>query len=115
MKKLLPAPSRLQRQYQRLRQQLALIGYISQGSVLARSVAKSGRSGYQWTRKVASKTVTVALSSEQFQAMKQAVSNQRKLRRTLAQMEKISRQILFQTTLDTTRRKPLSKKVLGVI
>jgi hypothetical protein len=115
MKKTSPPPSRLQRDYQRLCQQLARTGYISQGSVLARSAASSGRSGYQWTRKVAGKTVTVALSSEQFQAMKQAVSNQRKLRRTLAQMEKISRQILFRTTPDTTRRKPLSKKVLGLI
>jgi hypothetical protein len=115
MKKTSPPPSRLQRDYLRLRQQLALTGYISQGSVLARSAASSGRSGYQWTRKVAGKTVTVALSPEQFQAMKRAVSNQRKLRRTIAQMEKVSRQILFQTTADTTRRKPLSKKVLGTI
>ena len=42
--------------YQQLRQRLARIGYISQGSVQQRSVAASGRSGYQWTRKVAQKT-----------------------------------------------------------
>lgn len=115
MKKTSTPLSRLRRDYQRLRQPLALTGYISQGSVLARSAASSGRSGYQWTRKVAGKTVTVALSPEQFQAMKQAISNQRNLRRTVAQMEKVSRQILFQTTADTSHRKPLSKKVLGVI
>src|SRR5437773_5046660 len=105
----------LQRHYDRLRQKLARIGYISRGSVLARSVATSGRSGYQWTRKVAGKTVTVSLSQEQFEAMKQAVSNQRELRRTIEQMEKLSRQILFQTTPDTRRRKPLREKVLGTI
>src|SRR5882672_4481708 len=51
----------LKAQYHRLRQSLARIGYISQGSVLQRSVAASGRSGYQWTRKVAQKTVSVSL------------------------------------------------------
>ena len=105
----------LQRHYDRLRQKLARIGYISRGSVLARSVATSGRSGYQWTRKVAGKTVSVSLSREQFEAMKQAVSNQRELRRTIEQMEKVSRQLLFQTAADTRRRKPLLKKVLGTI
>jgi len=78
-------------------------------------VATSGRSGYQWTRKVAGKTVSVALSPEQFEAMKQAVANHRELSRTIEQMEKISRQILFQTAADTRRRKPLVKKVLGTI
>jgi hypothetical protein len=105
----------LERRYDRLRQKLARIGYISRGSVLARSVSTSGRSGYQWTRKVAGKTVSLALSHEQFEALKQAVSNQRELSRTLAQMEQVSRQLLFQTTADTRRRKPLNKKVLGII
>lgn len=111
------APSRagLEKHYERLRRKLARTGYISRGSVLARSVATSGRSGYQWTRKVAGKTVSVSLSREQFEAMKQAVSNQRGLRRTIDQMEKVSRQLLFQTTADTRRRKPLRKKVLGIV
>ena len=110
-----PARASLEKHFDRLRQKLARIGYISRGSVLARSVATSGRSGYQWTRKVAGKTVSVSLSQEQFEAMKQAVSNERGLRRTIDQMEKISRQLLFQTTADTRRRKPLDKKVLGTI
>ena len=105
----------LEQRYERLRQKLARIGYISRGSVLARSVATSGRSGYQWTRKVAGKTVSVALSYEQFEAMKQAVANHRELRKTVEQMEKVSRQFLFQNTADTRRRKPLSQKVLGTI
>src|SRR5437762_14267710 len=110
-----PARAGLDKQFDCLRQKLARTGYISRGSVLARSVATSGRSGYQWTRKVAGKTVSVSLSPEQFQAMKRAISNQRQLRRTIEQMEKISRQLLFQTTADTRRRKPLHKKVLGTI
>lgn len=105
----------MEKHFDRLRQKLARIGYISRGSVLARSAATSGRSGYQWTRKVAGKTISVSLSQEQFKAMKQAVSNQRELQKTIEQMEKISRQLLFQTAADTRRRKPLSKKVLGTI
>ena len=105
----------LEQQYDRLRKSLAQIGYISQGSVLARSVATSGRSGFQWTRKVAQKTIAVSLSRQQFVAMKQAVQNERKLWKTIQQMEKVSRQILFASLSDTRRRKRLAKKVFGLI
>ena len=115
MKNRSPSLVALEEQYDRLRKSLAQIGYISQGSVLARSVATSGRSGYQWTRKVAQKTITVSLSRQQFAAMKQAVQNERKLWNTIQQMEKLSRQILFASLPDTRRRKRLAKKVLGTI
>lgn len=105
----------LQKQYDRLRQSLAQTGLISEGSVLARSVAASGRSGCQWTRKVAGKTVAIALSQPQFAALQKAVANERKLWKTIKEMEKLSRQIIFASTPDTHRRKPLSKKVLGLI
>ena len=104
----------LKAQYHRLRQKLARIGYLSQGSVQQRSVAASGRSGYQWTRKVAQKTVSVALSQPQFEAMKRAIANERKLWQIVQEMERVSRQIIFASAADTRRRKPLSKKVLGL-
>jgi hypothetical protein len=115
MKKTASPPSSLERHYDRLRQSLAQIGYISQGSVLDRSTLRPPRRGYQWTRKVARKTITVALSSEQFHWLEQAVDNERKLWKTIQEMEKISRQILFGTLPDTRRRKRLGKKVLGLI
>ena len=115
MKKTASPLNAWERQYERLRLRLAQTGYISQGSVLDRSTLKSGRSGYQWTRKVAKKTITVALSREQFQSLKQAIENERKLWKTMEQMERLSRQILFATVPDTCRRKRLSKKVLGLI
>lgn len=101
-------------EYNRLRQGLARVGYISQGSVLQRSAATSGRTGYQWTRKVAQKTVSVALSPPQFEAMKQAVANERKLWKIIQEMERVSRRIIFASTADTRRRKRLTKKVLGL-
>jgi hypothetical protein len=115
MKKWPAPPEALPREYERLRRRLAQTGYISQGSVVDRSTLQPPRSGYQWTRKVARKTVTVALSPEQFQSLRQAVENGRKLRETIRNMEKMSRRILFETLPDTRRRKSLTKRVLGLI
>lgn len=114
MKKPSAAEYALPRQYQRLCASLAKLGYISQGSVVDRSQLRPPRSGYQWTRKVARKTVTVALTREQFLALRAAIQNRRTLQKTLAKMEKLSRQILFETLPDTRRRKRLPKKVLGI-
>lgn len=114
-KKKTASTGSLQREYQRLSRSLAEIGYISQGSTLDRSTLRPPRSGYQWTRKVAQKTITVALSPEQFRAFRKAIANRRTLQQTITKMEKISRQILFETLPDTSRRKRLRKKVLGTI
>src|SRR5207248_11084614 len=85
----------LEGQYRRLRQTLTYIGSISQGSVLDLSTLKPPRSGYQWTRKVSRKTITVPLIAEQFQALNMALENERRIWTTIQQMEKISRQTLF--------------------
>ena len=115
MKKTSASPDSWNREYDRLRKSLARIGYLSQGSVLDRSSLRPPRSGYQWTRKVAGKTVTVALSPQQFPAFSRAVENQRRLRSTLKKMEALSRRILFANLPHTQRRKRLSRKVLGLI
>jgi hypothetical protein len=101
--------------YRELAAQLSGIGLISHGSVQDRTQRQGGGAGYQWTRKVAGKTVTVALTHEQFIRMKEAISNQRKLRRLLTEMEQLSRQIIFTASPHNHRRKRLSKKVLGLI
>ena len=115
MKKKSLSLALLQRQFERLRGELAQGGYISQGSVQDRTARKGGGAGYQWTRKVGQKTVTVSLTAQQFQEMKQAVANQQKLRRSIAELEKISRQIIFQSNPHPRRRKRLSRKVSGLI
>ena len=114
-KKKATPPQALQCEYQRLCARLARTGYISQGSVVDRSTLRSPRSGYQWTRKLARRTVTVALSQEQFQGLRAAIENRRKLQKTIVQMEKLSRQILFKSVPDTRRRKSLPNRVLGLI
>jgi hypothetical protein len=100
--------------YRQLQRQLAQVGYVSQGSVLERAPGQQG-SRYVWTRKVRAKTVTVALSQKQYLWLRQAVANQRELERVVAQMQRLSRQILFENVPGVLRRKRLSKKVLGLI
>ena len=100
--------------YRQLQRQLARLGYVSQGSVFERAPGQQG-SRYVWTRKVRAKTVTVALSREQYLWLKQAVANQRNLERIVEQMQKLSRQILFVNVPGVIRRKRLTKKVLGLI
>jgi hypothetical protein len=104
-----------QREYERLRRALSQVGYISQGSVQDRTARQGGGAGYQWTRKVAQKTVSVSLTREQFVQMKEAVANYRRLRRQLQQMEKLSRSIIFHDAPHPSRRKNLSRKVLGTM
>jgi hypothetical protein len=104
----------LARSYQQLQRRLSSIGYITQGSVVERRPPQQG-SRYVWTRKVQAKTVTVALSKEQYEWMRRAVANQRELQRVVGQMQRLSRRVLFKTLPDIRRHKPLSKRVLGLI
>lgn len=104
-----------EREYERLRRRLSQVGFISQGSVQDRTARRGGGAGYQWTRKVAQKTVSVALTAEQFMQMKKAVTNYQKLRRQLKQLEMLSRSIIFQNVPHPSRRKALSRNVLGTM
>jgi hypothetical protein len=101
------------KEYTRLCAQLANTGWISQGSVQDRG-ASGGSPCYPWTRKVKGKTVCVALSKEQFEWLKQAIVNWRTVQRTLRQMQRLSREELFQSLPNPRRRKRLGKKLLGL-
>jgi len=115
MNKAPKLPPSLSQRYAALRRSLIRLGYISDGSVLDRAKLKRPRTGYQWTRKVGQKTVTVALSAAQFHELNKAIQNGRRLRKTVRAMEVLSRQILFATTPDTRRFKPLQSKDLRII
>ena len=114
MKQKSLTPTQARRQYELLSGKLSRVGYLSQGSVQDRTGRAGGGKGYQWTRKVAQKTVTVSLTAEQYAEMKKAVTNYRNLRRQLRELEQLSRRIIFQTTPNPSRRKRLSHKVLGI-
>jgi cyclopropane fatty-acyl-phospholipid synthase-like methyltransferase len=105
--------SRYRDQYARLRQSLAQVGWISEGYVQDRGPGAGGPC-YQWTRKVKGKTVSVALSKEQFQWMQRAIAQWREVQAALKEMQRLSRRVLFETVPHPPRRKSLGKKVLGL-
>jgi hypothetical protein len=102
------------REYRRLLQQLSSTGWISEGYVQNRGPGAGGPC-FQWTRKVKGKTVSVALSQEQFEALQQAIKNWKKTKDLIRRMQQLSRAEIFSTLPDTRRRKRLTKKVLGLI
>ena len=108
-----PDLSEINTQYAHLRTRLAQAGWISQGYVQDRGPGAGGPC-YQWTRKVKGKTVSVALSREQYQALKQAIENWRELQEILRRMQALSRHVIFETLPNPPRRKRLGKKVLGL-
>ena len=100
-------------QYDQLRQSLARTSWISEGYVQNRGPGAGGPC-YQWTRKVKGKTVSVALSKEQFAWLAQAIAQWRQLQATLKEMQRLSCLVLFETVPHPPRRKRLGKKVLGL-
>ena len=108
------SPPELPAVYRRLRDQLGQGGWIALGSVLERSQPGQGGPRYQWSRRVGRKTVTVALSAEQFAWLKEAITNQRKVWDILREMQRQTLAYMWKNLPSTTRRKRLSKKTLGV-
>ena len=106
--------SQAQARYAELRRQLAQADWISEGYAQDRGPGAGGPC-YQWTRKVRNKTVSVALSREQYEWLKQAIANWRQVQQTLKEMQRLSRQVLFATLPHPPRRKRLGKKVLGLV
>jgi cyclopropane fatty-acyl-phospholipid synthase-like methyltransferase len=102
-----------QKQLAQLRQQLGAVGWISEGYVQDRGPGAGGPC-YQWTRKVRAKTVSVALSREQYLWLKDAIENWKTIKRVLKTMQQLSRAELFETVPGPPRRKRLGKKVLGL-
>ena len=106
-------PERIKAQFESLRARLAQVEWMSQGYVQNRGPGAGGPC-YQWTRKEKGKTISVALSKEQYEAMSKAIENWRELEELLDQMQALSRQYIFGTLTDIRRRKPLTNKVLGL-
>src|SRR3954447_14797245 len=97
-------------EYARLRARLEKVGWISEGYAQNRGPGAGGPC-FQWTRKVKGKTVSVALSREQFEALQKAIQNWQQAQKLLQEMRKLSREEIFTELPGPTRRKPLGKKV----
>jgi hypothetical protein len=110
----LKSSSGLSTQYQRLRQKLSKIGWIALGSLVERDKPGEGGPRYQWSRRIGPKTVTVALSAEQFEWLKQAISNQRGVWDILMRLQQLTAKHALENIAGPPRRKRLSKKKLGL-
>lgn len=104
----------LEGRYAELRGRLGRVGWMSEGYVQDRGPGAGGPC-YQWTRKVRGKTVSVALSREQYEWMGKAIAEWRQAQAILKEMQRLSRQVLFETVPSPQRRKRLGKKVLGLM
>ena len=113
MKTTRPSGER-KRNFRKLARQLASLGWISEGYAQNRGPGAGGPC-FQWTRKVKGKTVSVALSQEQFEALDSAIQNWRVAQSLLKEMQRLSREEIFTQLPGIKRRKPLGKKVLGLI
>lgn len=92
--------------YEKLKGSIAELGYFRYGS-LTRRFMPCGKAGcrclasppqlhgpyYQWTRKVAGKTVTVRLSEQEAALLETWIANGRQLDRILGQMQRASHRI----------------------
>jgi hypothetical protein len=101
-------------EYQRLRAQLGKVGWVALGSLVERGEPGQGGPRYQWSRRVAGKTVTVALSKEQFDWLQKAIQNQREAWDILSEMHRMTHEYMWKNLPSTSRRKRLSKKTLGL-
>lgn len=110
----MPSIDRLEQRYAQLRAELASLGPLSQGSVYRRPPGRPGNR-FTWSTKVNAKTVSLALSEEQADWFDQAIAEHRRLKNILAEMYRLSRQIMRARFPDPVRRKPLNKKVLRLI
>ena len=106
------ARAQWEKQYRQLCAQLARTGWISEGYAQDRGPGTGGPC-YQWTRKVRGKTVSVALSKEQYEWLAAAIANWRTVQASLKSLQRLSREVLFATVPGTQRRKRLSKRTLG--
>ena len=68
-----PSPEELRREFTALASELAALGWISHGYAQDRGRGAGGPC-YQWTRKEKGKTVSVAMSREQYEAMAEAMA-----------------------------------------
>ena len=91
-------------EYQELQKQLRSLSLLAQGSVFAIEPppdAPRANTHYKWTRKVRAKTVSVTLSSEQYEALKSAIAANRRVEKILARMRQISQDAILKALPDS--------------
>jgi len=86
-------------------------GYVLQGSVVKRYLQRPGADGcktygpyYLWTRKIANKTVTYALTTHQAKIIQQAIRTNRLMESRFTKLRALCEQIILAITPCVTKR-----------
>jgi hypothetical protein len=96
---------KLQGRFLELRNELSTLEWITHGSV-----TPNHPGNLKWTTKVKAKTVTLSLSQEQADLLKEAIAANRKAESILNEMRSISQEILLNSAPGT--RKKSSRKII---
>ncbi len=98
--------------YTKFLAQLASTGWICQGTVVCRPLRRKVGGQwvdkgpyYLWTGKRQGKTISHALSRDQYQVAKQAIETNRRVRRILAKLQTITLQEILKKVSGVTKRK----------
>jgi hypothetical protein len=98
--------------YLRLHDQLRRTGWIAQGTVVSRPLLRRVRGRqvkkgpyYLWTCKFKGQTLSVALSQAQYQALAQAIDNNRRLHRIVERMQALTLKTILKRVPGVRKRK----------
>lgn len=93
------------RTYRQLQSDLHDLPWIINGSVVTVAPkTESANTTYVWTRKVKAKTVTKALTREQYEAFQQAIEANRHVEDTLKRMRQVSEMTLLNSLPGVTKK-----------
>ena len=105
-------PKDLQSQYRQLQKRLSRIGWIATGSVFRRhyTILVGGKPRhcgpyYSLTRKQSARTLTHALTPDQYSFFSKAIANHQNLDNILRRMRKLAVRFIYQSTPSVPRRK----------
>ena len=99
------------KRYEQLKKKICQTGLILKGTITERVIVRGkNKFGpyYQWTFKIANKTVTVNLTKEQEKEYSKAIRNYKRIKDILKEMEKVSLEILESSMVTVKRRKKKS-------
>lgn len=90
----------LRARFERCKEEIRRLDWLSEGSV-----TENHPGTWRWTRKVKTKSVTVALSAAQAEAFLQAIANHRRLEKLILKMRALSQVCLLNSIPGPARRR----------
>lgn len=94
---------KLEKRHHVLIQELAGLGWLTDGSV-----TPNHPGSWRWSRKVKARTVSISLSAAQAELFKSAIATHRRLEAILRELRAISQEVLLNSA-ESVRKKPQRK------